>query len=155
SEGEGRGARFTFAMPCAVGGAVEEVGREEAAPPREGLPVLLVEDSSETLELLQMLFSRKGYDVMGASSAAEALDRAGERRPSLIVSDISMPGVDGYELLGQLRQLPGLEGVPAIALTGHAMDEDRDRALAAGFSVHVPKPVDPEELFRIVQHLTT
>jgi signal transduction histidine kinase len=154
SDGEGRGARFTFAVPCAVAGAVEAERREEAEAAREGLSVLLVEDSSETLELLQMLFSRKGYDVMGASSAAEALDRAGERRPSLIVSDISMPGIDGYALLEQLRRLPGLEGVPAIALTGHAMDEDRDRALAAGFSVHVPKPVDPEELFRIVRYLT-
>jgi signal transduction histidine kinase len=154
SEGEGRGSRFTFAVPSAVGGTVGEE-RGEAEAPGAALPVLLVEDSSETLELLQMLFSRKGYEVMGAGSAAEALDRAGERRPALIVSDISMPGVDGYTLLEQLRRLPGLEGVPAIALTGHATDEDRDRALAAGFSVHVPKPVDPEELFRIVRHLTT
>ncbi|MBD0291937.1 MAG: response regulator [Thermoleophilia bacterium] len=155
SEGEGRGSRFTVAVPCAVEGEVGGEEPEEAAAPSEGLPVLLVEDSSETLELLRMLFSRKGYEVMGASSAAEALDRAGQRRPSLIISDISMPDVDGYELLARLRRLPGLEGVPAIALTGHAMDEDRDRALAAGFSVHVAKPVDPEELFRIVRHLTT
>ncbi|HWS55731.1 MAG TPA: response regulator [Pyrinomonadaceae bacterium] len=154
SEGEGRGSRFTFALPCAGGGAAgEEEAGEEAAASR-GLPVLLIEDSSDTLELLQMLFSRKGYDVIGAGSAVEALDRAGERRPGLIISDISMPEVDGYTLLEQLRRLPGLERVPAIALTGHAMDEDRERALAAGFSVHVPKPVDPEELFRIVRSLT-
>ena len=65
-----------------------------------------------------------------------------------------MPDVDGYTLLAELRRLPGLERVPAIALTGHAMDEDRTRALAAGFSVHVAKPVDPEELLRVARRLT-
>jgi len=154
SDGEGRGSRFTFAVPCAGGARVEEAEPAAAAPPTEGLPVLIVEDSSETLELLEMLFSRKGYEVMGADSAAAALSHARERRPALIISDISMPGVDGYTLLEQLRRLPGLEDVPAVALTGHAMDEDRDRALAAGFNVHIPKPVDPDELFRIVQRLT-
>ena len=80
--------------------------------------------------------------------------RATERRPGLIISDISMPGTDGYALLAELRRMPGLEAVPAIALTGHAMDEDRTRALAAGFAVHIPKPVDPDELLRVVRRLT-
>ncbi|MDT7688370.1 MAG: hypothetical protein QOE46_1129 [Acidobacteriota bacterium] len=156
SEGLGHGSRFTFILPCAV--AVEEqVEREmDAEPPEtEAVPVLVVDDSSETLELLQMLFRRKGYDVVGAGSAAEAIRRVRERRPGLIISDISMPGVDGYTLLAELRRMPGLEAVPAIALTGHAMDEDRTRALAAGFAVHIPKPVDPEELLRVVRRLTT
>ena len=118
------------------------------------LPVLVVDDSSETVELLQLLFTRRGYDVIGAVSAAEAVRRAREKRPSLIISDISMPETDGYELLAELRRMPGLEGVPAIALTGHAMDEDRTRALAAGFAVHIAKPVDPDELLRIVRRLT-
>jgi CheY-like chemotaxis protein len=65
-----------------------------------------------------------------------------------------MPDVDGYTLLAELRRMPGLEAVPAIALTGHAMDEDRERALAAGFAVHIAKPVDPEELLRVVRRLT-
>jgi CheY-like chemotaxis protein len=116
--------------------------------------VLVVDDSSETLELLELLFRRQGYEVLGAGSAAEAVRRAGERRPGIIISDISMPGVDGYTLLAELRRMPGLEAVPAIALTGHAMDEDRERALAAGFSVHIAKPVDPEELLRVVRRLT-
>jgi signal transduction histidine kinase len=154
SDGEGRGATFTLVLPSAAGAEVAGAEPAESASETTGTAVLVVEDSSETLELLQMLFTRKGYEVVGASSAAEALDRAGERRPGLIVSDISMPDVDGYTLLQQLRRVPGLEGVPAIALTGHAMDEDRERALAAGFSVHIPKPVDPDELFRIVRRLT-
>ena len=116
--------------------------------------MLVVDDSAETLELLQMLFTRRGYEVVGAGSAAEAVRRVRERRPGLIISDISMPGVDGYTLLAELRRMPGLEAVPAIALTGHAMDEDRTRALEAGFAVHVAKPVDPEELLRIVRRLT-
>ena len=130
----------------------EEAGEEETEGP--SLPVLVVDDSAETVELLEMLFTRRGYDVMGAGSASEAVARAREKAPGLIISDISMPGVDGYTLLAELRRMPGLEGVPAIALTGHAMDEDRARALAAGFAVHVAKPVDPDELLRVVRRLT-
>ena len=154
SDGLGRGARFTLGLPCAV--AAEE--RAEVADEAEGdglpLPVLVVDDSVETVELLQMFFTRRGYDVMGAGSASEAVERAREKAPGLIISDISMPETDGYALLAELRRMPGLEGVPAIALTGHAMDEDRTRALAAGFAVHVAKPVDPDELLRVVRRLT-
>jgi signal transduction histidine kinase len=154
SEGLGRGARFTLGLPCAV--AAEERGEEAGEDETEGpsLPVLVVDDSAETVELLEMLFTRRGYDVMGAGSASEAVARAREKAPGLIISDISMPGVDGYTLLAELRRMPGLERVPAIALTGHAMDEDRARALAAGFAVHIPKPVDPDELLRVVRRLT-
>ncbi|HVF66127.1 MAG TPA: response regulator [Pyrinomonadaceae bacterium] len=154
SDGLGLGSRFTLGLPRAA----PEVRAEEPEPEEEretpGVPVLVVDDSAETVELLQMFFARRGYDVVGAVSAAEALRRAGERAPGIIISDISMPGVDGYSLLAELRRMPGLEGVPAIALTGHALDEDRERALEAGFSVHVPKPVDPDELLRVVRKLT-
>jgi signal transduction histidine kinase len=154
SEGLGRGARFILGLPCAV--AAEERGEEAGEDEMEGpsLPVLVVDDSVETVELLEMLFTRRGYDVMGAGSASEAVARAREKAPGLIISDISMPGVDGYTLLAELRRMPGLERVPAIALTGHAMDEDRARALAAGFAVHIAKPVDPDELLRVVRRLT-
>jgi signal transduction histidine kinase len=156
SEGEGRGARFTFGLPCAVEAEGAGEPEPEAAPePREGaVPVLVVEDSTETLEMLETLFTHRGYEVFGAGSADEAVRAARARRPGLIISDISMPGTDGYALLAELRRMPGLEAVPAIALTGHAMDEDRARALAAGFAVHIPKPVDPDELLRVVRRLT-
>jgi CheY-like chemotaxis protein len=154
SEGLGHGSRFTFGLPCAVAEEVRDEAEEEIEPESPSVPVLVVDDSSETVELLELLFTRQGYEVFGAGSAAEAVLRAGERRPGVIISDISMPGVDGYTLLAELRRMPGLEAVPAIALTGHAMDEDRARALAAGFSVHLPKPVDPEELLRVVRRLT-
>jgi signal transduction histidine kinase len=154
SDGISRGARFTFGLPCAVDAharAEPQPAAEDAGGP---VPVLVVEDSQETLELLQIFFSLRGYDVMGAASAAEAIARAREKRPGIIISDISMPNVDGYTLLAELRRMPGLEAVPAIALTGHAMVEDRERALAAGFAVHIPKPVDPEELLKVVRRLT-
>ncbi|HLM58590.1 MAG TPA: response regulator [Pyrinomonadaceae bacterium] len=154
SEGPERGSCFTLGIPCAVAAPeeAEEEKEEESAPTR--VPILVVDDSAEMLELLQMLFSHRGYDVLSASSAAEAVARCAERCPGLIVSDISMPGVDGYMLLSELRRMPGLERVPAVALTGHAHAEDRERALEAGFSVHLPKPIDPDELFRIIQQLT-
>ena len=154
SEGLGRGSRFTLAIPCALTEAKAEAEAEEEEGGRARPPVLVVDDSDETLELLQMLFTRKGYDVVCAASAAEAVERARETHPGVIISDISMPGEDGYQMLAELRCLPGLERVPAIALTGHAMDEDRRRALEAGFAVHVAKPVDPDELVRLVRRLT-
>jgi len=155
SGGLGLGSRFTFGLPHAAPEVTaEEPEREEEERGAPGLPVLVVDDSAETVELLQMFFARRGYDVVGAGSAAEAVRLAGERAPGLIISDISMPGTDGYSLLAAIRRMPGLEGVPAIALTGHALDEDRARALEAGFSVHVPKPVDPDELLRVVRKLT-
>jgi signal transduction histidine kinase len=154
SEGLGRGSRFTLGLPYASAAPELEEPKREEVRDVPNVPVLVVDDSEETVELLQMFFERRGYDVLSAGSAAEALRRAGERLPGLIISDISMPGTDGYSLLAELRRMPGLERVPAIALTGHAMDEDRVRALAAGFSVHVPKPVDPDELLRVVRKLT-
>ena len=154
SEGLGRGSRFMFGLPQASSVPEAEKPKREEERDAPNVPVLVVDDSEETVELLQMFFERRGYDVLSAGSADEAVRRAGERRPGLIISDISMPGVDGYSLLAELRRMPGLERVPAIALTGHAMDEDRVRALAAGFSVHIPKPVDPDELLRVVRKLT-
>jgi signal transduction histidine kinase len=154
SGGLGLGSRFTLGLPRAAPEVTAEEPERVEERDTPGVPVLVVDDSEETVELLQMFFARRGYDVVGAGSAAEAVLRAGERAPGLIISDISMPGVDGYSLLAELRRMPGLEGVPAIALTGHALDEDRERALAAGFSVHVPKPVDPDELLRVVRKLT-
>jgi signal transduction histidine kinase len=156
SEGEGKGARFTFRLPCAAAPQTESETRveEEFAPPDTSY-VLVVDDSVETVELLHMLFTRRGFPVSTADSAAEALKQAGDKLPGVVISDISMPEVDGYDLIAQLRRIPGMESVPAIALSGYAMDEDRTRALAAGFTVHLAKPVDPEELVRVVRRLTS
>jgi signal transduction histidine kinase len=154
SDGLGRGARFTFTIPCAR--HVQEASEVEAyvEPSAIPQPVLVVEDSPDTLSLLQMLFTKKGCRVMAAESAPQALRLASTEAPAVIISDIGLPEMDGYELLAKLRGLPGLEKVPAIALSGYAMGEDRERALAAGFIAHVAKPIDPEELFALVQKLS-
>ena len=155
SEGLGHGARFTLVLPF-TGAAHEreEQQKAEDVSANEPVRVLVVDDSHETVELLRMLFARRGYDVAGAVSAEEAIASAREKSPGIIISDIGLPDVDGYALLAELRRMPGLEAVPAIALTGHATDEDRERALDAGFAAHLPKPVDPDELLRVVRQLT-
>ena len=121
----------------------------------EGLDVLIVEDSPDTLLLLSTMFSREGANVTTAASASEALQSAVTKRPHIIVSDIGMPETDGYQLLEQLRLLPGMSDVPAIAISGYASEEDRKRALAVGYLALVPKPVDIDVLFTLIQDVKT
>ncbi len=134
----------------------EKVAPEPADTKRhslDGLEVLIVEDSPDTLLLLSTIFRREGAAVSTASSAAEALSGAIANRPHIIVSDIGMPDVDGYQLLEQLRLLPGLSDVPAIAVSGYASEEDRERALAVGYLALVPKPIDVDVLFGLIHDL--
>lgn len=154
SEGVGLGSRFTFALPRAIETGYTGEAENQKSLPTVSQQVLIIEDSTDTLELLSTLFEKKGCEVMAANSAQEALRLASERRPSVIISDIGMPEMDGYELLIQLRRLPGLEAVPAIAISGYAMEEDRERASSAGFSAHQAKPINVDELFALIQKLT-
>src|ERR1043165_6623624 len=134
SEGIGKGARFTFRVGLV---AAETAGPEEAEKKLRslnGLDVLVVEDSEDTLTFLSTIFQREGATVMRATSAAEALDAARSKRPHVVVSDIGMPDIDGYEFLKQLRQIPGMTAVPAIAVSGYASDDDRQQALTVGRS---------------------
>ena len=155
SEGIGRGARFTFTMPRAPhsdhGHNVEVYGESLNL----ARPVLIVEDSPDTLAMLRLLFLQKGCRVIATKSAREALAQASQEIPEIIISDIGMPDIDGYELLAQLRCLPGMEKVPAVAISGYAMEEDRARALSAGYAAHIAKPVDAEDLFALIRQLTS
>jgi CheY-like chemotaxis protein len=155
SEGVGQGSRFTFRMELARGGRAATETVPQKVHSLEGLDVLIVEDSADTLNLLSMIFSREGANVTTAASAAEALQSAVMRRPNIIVSDIGMPDTDGYQLLEQLRLLPELSEVPAIAVSGYASEEDRERALAAGYLALVPKPIDVDALFGLIHELIT
>lgn len=153
SDGVGKGATFSMKMELAP---TEKVAPEPADTKRhslEGLEVLIVEDSPDTLLLLSTIFRREGAHVATASSAAEALSRAITNRPHIIVSDIGMPDVDGYQLLEQLRLLPDMSDVPAIAVSGYASEEDRERALAVGYLALVPKPIDVDVLFGMIHDL--
>jgi two-component system CheB/CheR fusion protein len=103
--------------------------------------------------MLKVLFEARGYAAEACRDAEEALRVAESGRFDIIVSDIGLPTVDGYELIGRLRSLPHMRDVPALALTGYAALRDAEAALAAGFDAHVPKPVEPSALAEQVEQL--
>jgi CheY-like chemotaxis protein len=117
--------------------------------------VLVVEDDDDARGLVQKVLETQGALVRMVSSAREALDLLGKERIDVLLSDIEMPGTDGYELLKELRLRPPQHGgaVPAVALTAYARTEDRLRALRAGFQLHLAKPVHPSELVTVVASL--
>jgi signal transduction histidine kinase len=155
SEGVGRGSSFTLRLNLAPSEIAVPEPVAQKIHSLAGLDVLIVEDSLDTLELLSKIFAREGANVTTAASAAEALQSAVTKRPHIIVSDIGMPEMDGYQLLDQLRILPGLSDVPAIAISGYASEEDRERALSVGYQALVPKPIDVDVLFTLIQNLKT
>jgi CheY-like chemotaxis protein len=117
--------------------------------------LLIVEDEPDSLEILKVVLSRYGADVTTASSAYEALKILETMRPNVLISDVGMPDVDGYELMHRVRSLDAERGggILAIALTAYAREEDRKRALDAGFREHVAKPVDPATLVNVIATL--
>lgn len=156
SAGAGRGSRFTVSLPRLVLPVKDE---EKALTPAETDPatghssVLVVEDSADTLELLHKTLKIRGYQVTPCESASAALDAAPDGSFDIIISDIGMPEMDGYQLIARLRQLPHLQSVPAIALSGYAAEQDRNAALDAGFDAHLAKPVDPADLTALMKEL--
>jgi signal transduction histidine kinase len=152
SDGVGKGSSFTFQVGL-VSATVAAEKAEQKCRSFNGLKVLVVEDSEDTLTLLSAMFAREGAKVITATSAGEALNAANKQRPDVIISDIGMPDVDGYEFLERLKQIPGMNGVPAIAVSGYASDEDRHRALSVGYLTLVPKPIDVDVLFDLIHEL--
>jgi CheY-like chemotaxis protein len=118
-----------------------------------GERVLAVDDDFDARDLVAALLEAAGAEVRTAASGAEALAALRVWWPTIIVSDIGMPGQDGYELIGAIRALPGGDRVPAAALTGRARHEDCVRAFAAGFQAYIPKPADADQLIAAVSHL--
>lgn len=116
--------------------------------------MLAVDDDRDTLEVVAELLSMRGAEVVPAASAAEALEALQRFDPDVLVSDIGMPERDGYDLIRDIRGLGrGPDDLPAVAVTAYTSPEDRRRALAAGFQVHLGKPVDPSELTAVVARL--
>ncbi len=113
--------------------------------------ILVVDDDQDTRDLLQFMLEENGATIAVASCAQEALSMFEQVAPDLIISDVGMPGMSGYDLIQQIRTLPHGGATPAIALTAYARDEDRHRALEAGFNDYLTKPVDPLELIDRVQ----
>jgi CheY-like chemotaxis protein len=121
--------------------------------PLAGLHVLVVEDAADTLELISTVLEERGARVTCAKSAEAALAATDAETPDVVLSDIGMPGTDGYSFIGRLRAKPRLKAVPAAALTAYARVEDRQRSLRAGYQMHVIKPVEPAELVATVAAL--
>jgi len=159
SAGPGRGATFTVQLPSLAERpipALAAAGPEtKARPPLQGLTVLVVDDQEDARELMRVVLGRCGATVVAAESTAAALEALDRCRPDVILSDVEMPGEDGYSLIRKVRARSPERGgtVPAAALTAYARTEDRVHSLRAGFHRHVPKPVQPDELAEIVASL--
>ncbi len=172
SAGQGKGATFIIDLPIRAIADAALVGSTDADPaaPAEGadaggapalvrldgLRVLVVDDEPDARNVIKRSLEQAGATVAAADSGAAALVLLETGKPHLIVSDISMPAMDGYELMKQIRAMgAGYNGreLPSIALTAYARTEDRRRALGAGFQMHVAKPVDPNELTEVVASL--
>lgn len=155
SGGVDRGARFTVWIPLYKAGVeglqAEKVGASGALMSKF---ILIVDDSSESTEMLGKLLEIEGAFVDLAKSGAEALAIANQKRFDIIISDISMPEMDGYQLLRKLRELPNMERVPAVALTGYGRSADIERAHNEGFAEHLTKPINVDQLLQIVRRLT-
>jgi CheY-like chemotaxis protein len=109
---------------------------------------LVVDDSPDVADMLTIVLRQAGYEVETAYSASQALMAAFARRFDVVVSDIGMPDIDGYELVRRLRELPEYRSTPMVAVTGFASYDDRERSLEEGFTAHLSKPVDPATLTR-------
>lgn len=120
---------------------------------QQGRRALVVDDVSDVTEMLSMLMTHAGYDVATASSAQDAIAIARERHFDVVISDIGMPEMNGYQLAEALRALPGYENVPLVAVTGYSMFDDRNRSLTAGFNEHVTKPIDPRAFLELIEQL--
>jgi PAS domain S-box-containing protein len=162
SEGVGAGATFEIRLPC-----VDQL-QEEGRSPREprvgwqltaasgslhGVKVLLVDDEQDTLSMFRDTLEAAGADVVAAATGQAAVQALNTWQPDLLVTDLALPGMDGYELLAAVRQQTRKE-LPAVAVSAYARLDDRARALAAGFQEHVAKPVDPADLIAALQRAT-
>ena len=162
SDGVGRGATFRVTLPVrALRGADPDAKPQAIAAENladkitlHDVRVMIIDDEAETRDLLKVMLTAHGADVHTHASGAEGLAQLDGWKPNVLVSDIGMPVQDGYAFIKQVRSLGfGPNDLPAIALTAYARAEDRMRALAAGFQMHVPKPVEASELVMVIASL--
>ena len=164
SDGRGTGSAFRMSLPGAPSEqpAVADPGRPRVASPGRpaavhlaGVRVIVVDDDHDARELVTEVLRSRGAEVTAVASADECLEALDRQVPDILLSDITMPGHDGFELMRRVRARQASSGgrVPAIALTAHAREEDRDRSIAAGFQVHLSKPVDLDALLTTVAGL--
>ena len=165
SAGVGKGAAFCVRLPVmsahaaaapegVPSGTAVEASRDQRTR-LDGVFVVAVDDDTDALEMVREILEAAGAEVTTAQTGEDALDLLKSRPPQVLVCDIGMPGMDGFDLIGRIRQMSRADGggVPAAALTAYARSEDRTRALRAGFQMHLAKPIDPEELLTSVKAL--
>jgi CheY-like chemotaxis protein/two-component sensor histidine kinase len=161
---DGPGAIFTISLPLPTGFLQKEIleranaafgARQAEQPNLEGLSILIVEDEPDALDVITVELVQYGANVTGVTDAEEALKALEKRRFDLLVSDIGLPKMDGYEFIRRVRkQEEGREKrIPAVALTAYARVQDRMQAILAGFSTHVAKPIEANELVTVVASL--
>jgi CheY-like chemotaxis protein len=126
-----------------------------SAPALDDVRVLLVDDDRDTLQILSVMLAESKATVQSAASVREAMEVLEWYQPDVVVSDLAMPGEDGYSLIGNLRALEAKSGrqIQAVALTSYVRVEDRARALSAGFNMFVAKPIQPNELLNAIANL--
>jgi PAS domain S-box-containing protein len=161
SPGEGKGASFIVSFPLAPVNHPREEARALLHAggvnfTLQGVRILVIDDEKDSRELIREVLAGCEAEVVAAANAAEGLEMLKTRSPDVMISDIGMPGKDGYQLIREIRQLPASAGgkIPAIALTAFASSEDRTRAMMAGYQMHLSKPVEPHELVATVAAFT-
>ncbi|MEQ8540616.1 MAG: PAS domain S-box protein [Coleofasciculus sp. D1-CHI-01] len=159
SPGEGQGATFTVKFPLLPNQRkptpnTPDCQRQPDTPPLQGIRVLFVDDEPDTRELIGIILQQAGAEVITMTSALEVLSQFNQLTIDILVSDIGMPQMNGYDLLQQIRGMSSSQAqIPAIALTAYAGDSNQQKALAAGFQQHLPKPVDPKDLIQAIVRL--
>lgn len=157
SDGEGKGATFTVQLPIYQPKVIqpnqEDQAKQENFPSLHGLRILVVDDDEDTREMLRFILEQCEIQVTTAASAKEALKVISPSKPDILLCDLGMPDEDGYSLIRKVRSQEDIKKIPAVALTAFARDEDQQAALAAGFTKHIAKPVNPFELVAVVATL--
>jgi PAS domain S-box-containing protein len=151
SEGLGKGSEFTLRLPRAQEGE-QPAGQDAALAARPDAPqrILVVDDNVDAARSLEMLLRSLGHETRVVNDGAEALRAVPEFRPAIVLLDIGMPGIDGYEVARQLRAMRGGDALRIVAITGWGHETDRERSRQAGFDLHLVKPVEPRELVRVL-----
>jgi PAS domain S-box-containing protein len=152
SEGAGKGAEFVVRLPLlpSYAAGLTDVRERVAGAPAQKRSVFVVDDNADAAESMAMLLRTVGHDVHVEHDGVEALKRLAADLPDIVLLDIGLPGIDGYEVARRLREQPGGDAVRIYAMTGYGQEEDRRRSLEAGFDGHLVKPVIPSDLFALV-----
>ncbi len=152
SAGLGQGAVFKIVLPLTQRVSCVQDNRNLALPPvnPDKNRVMVIEDNRDTADSLKMLLSLRGYDVRVAYTGRDGLDAARLFRPQIVLCDIGLPSMDGYQVVREMRSDPSIARAHIVALSGYGRDEDRRRSWDAGFDMHLTKPVDHKNLFQII-----